>query len=297
MNKPKRKLPSYVIFRTWREIYGWLSDKSDGSEWALRALRYMEVAERKWPTEGYLKEGTLTEFSGIRFSESDPYSYSEAKRLIRLMMVELKQHPDLKGFIHNKVEGRGAITGKKSSGVWDYLRIKGLDKSIAHTKQPHLTLSIGQELSQAFLLIPNDVEPRFRRTLIELGKDGFFNAIADVNKNMRRVTKGAPGSYPYINLAQRRYPHRNTKAIVDGSMNFDLRTAFEGGKNQKVKLQEQWLSAVYSLISNKNSNLTLSVGCAFPYQSCSKVHTKKILDSIALSWIASKPLLDIMLQK
>ncbi|PLW68270.1 hypothetical protein [Pseudohalioglobus lutimaris] len=75
---PKIDLPVYVVFRSWKEIYSWLPHQSDKSKWAMRALRYMEIAERKWSAEAYLKEGTLTEFAGIHFDEQNPYSYGEA---------------------------------------------------------------------------------------------------------------------------------------------------------------------------------------------------------------------------
>jgi hypothetical protein len=152
VSAPKKKLPDYVIFRSWREIYSWLSRQSNSSDWALRALRYMEVAERKWPAEGYLKEGTLTEFSGIRFDEANPYSYPEGKRLLKLMTSELRKHPDLKRVIDAKAAGRKAITGKRGAAVWDFLRLKALKSDVTHTKHPHMTLSIGKEAIRAGLL-------------------------------------------------------------------------------------------------------------------------------------------------
>ncbi|RLA50126.1 MAG: hypothetical protein DRR42_14000, partial [Gammaproteobacteria bacterium] len=183
VSAPKKKLPDYVVFRSWREIYSWLSRQSMWSDWALRTLRYMEVAERKWPAEGYLKEGTLTEFAGIRFDENDPYSYPEGKRLLRLMTGELRRHPDLKGVIDAKAAGRKAITGKRKSGVWDFLRLKKLDSSVTHTKHPHLTLSIEKEMVSVCLIIPSPAEPRVRRSMIDLGEDGFFEVMGEVNKN------------------------------------------------------------------------------------------------------------------
>lgn len=294
IEKPKRKLPGYVTFKSWKEVYSWLSQQSANSDWALRTLRYMEVAERKWPAEGYLKEGTLTEFSGIHFDENDPYSYGEAKRLIRLMMDELRQHPDLEGLIDPKAAGRGAITGKHRPSVWDYLRLKRLGTKEKHTSHPHLTLSIGQDAVKAFVLIPNSVKPRFRRSIIDLEEGGFFKVMEEVNKNMRKVMRASPGSNPYVGMSQLRFPSRSSTAIIDGVMTFDLRTAFDGVKDQEVKMQKQWLSAIYSMIANKKSNMSLAIGVSFPYQTCRKIQKPAVLDSIAASWIACKPLLDNM---
>jgi hypothetical protein len=158
-------------------------------------------------------------------------------------------------------------------------------------------MSDRQEAIMAFVLVPNSVETRFRRSIIDLGEEGFFDVMAEVNKNMHKVLRSARGSYPYVSMSQRRFPSRRSMAITDGVMTFDLRTAFPGGKNQKVKVQRQWLSAVYSLIANKKSNMDFGVGVSFPYESCNKVNKPAILDSIAASWIASKPLLDVMLKK
>jgi hypothetical protein len=111
VSAPQKKLPDYVVFRSWRDIYSWLSRQSKSSEWAFRTLQYMEVAERKWPADGYLKEGTLTESAGVHFDENNPYNYAEAKRLIRLMMDELRRHPDLKGFINSRAGGVEQLPG------------------------------------------------------------------------------------------------------------------------------------------------------------------------------------------
>ena len=69
--KPKTNLPPYVSFRNWSEIYTWLCAQSNYSDWALKTARFMEVAESKWVAEGYLKEGALTVFSGIPFSDDN----------------------------------------------------------------------------------------------------------------------------------------------------------------------------------------------------------------------------------
>jgi hypothetical protein len=59
----------------------------------------------------------------------------------------------------------------------------------------------------------------------------------------------------------------------------------------------QWLSAVFSLIANKNSNMDFGVGISFPYESCEKIQSPVILDSIAATWFACQPLLGVMPKK
>ena len=294
--QPKKKLPEYVVFRSWREIYSWLSLESIGSEWALRALRYMEVVERKWSAEGYLKEGTLTEFSGLHFDDNNPYNYSEGKRLIRMVMEELRYHPELKPLINTKVGGREAITGKGRAGVWDYLRLKGLDSDVSHTSQPHVSIGIGQDALRAFLIIPNSMDTKYRKPIKALGEKKFTEVMSKVNVNMKKVVRSSKGSFPYANMNQRRFPSRAAKAMIDGAMIFDLRTAFEGGKNQSIKVQPQWLNAMYSLIESKKSHMEFGVGVNFPYEYCRKVKSPAIVDSLAASWLACKPLIDVMLK-
>lgn len=296
IEKPSIKLPSYVAFRSWKEIYRWLSQQSISSAWAKQTLRYMEIAERKWPTEGYLKEGTLTEFSGLHFDENSPYNYLEGKRLIRMVMGELRYHPELKALVNSKVGGRDAITGKGRTSVWDYLRLSGLDSNASHTSQPHVSISIGQDSLKAFLLIPNSMKPKYRKPIKELGEEEFIKVIAEVNKNMRSVVRSASGAYPYASMNQRRFPSRAAKSIIDGSMIFDLRTAFGGSRDQPVKLQPQWLSAMYSIMENKRSHMEFGVGVHFPYAYCKKVQSSSIVDSLARSWLACKPLIDVMLK-
>jgi hypothetical protein len=290
--EPKEDLPNYVVFRTWRQIYSWLVRQSKSSKWARRTLEYFEVSERKLPAQGYLKEGTLTEFSGIHFDENEPYNYPEGKRLIKLMMDSLRQQPDLSGLINSRAKGRGAITGKRRETVWDYLRLKGLDSEVSHTRVPHLSLVVDRESLKAFIAVPNSMEARYRRRLTEMGEDGFVTLMSLVNGNTRKIIRRYSGAFPYANMTQRRYASQKAKPTVDARMDFDLRTAFPDGKRQKVKHQDQWLHALYDIYCEKRSNIEWSVGVAFPYEKCAKTQSPEILDAIAESWLACVPLID-----
>lgn len=52
------------------------------STWSSALVEYFEVAERKMTESGYLKEGSLTVFTGIHFNQDSQYNYLEAKRLL-----------------------------------------------------------------------------------------------------------------------------------------------------------------------------------------------------------------------
>ena len=71
---PRRKLPDFVVFKTWSDIYCWLSGQIQNSDWALKTVRYLEIAESRLSEEGYLKEGTLTVFTGVPFGKDEPYN-------------------------------------------------------------------------------------------------------------------------------------------------------------------------------------------------------------------------------
>ena len=93
--KPRGRPPANASVRTWTEICEWLMRQSRESDWALRAARYLEVAERRFVEQEYLKEGTLTTFTGIPFSRENPYNYPEGKRLLKLAMDDLRQRKAL----------------------------------------------------------------------------------------------------------------------------------------------------------------------------------------------------------
>lgn len=296
---PKQKLPEYVIFRKWSEVYTCLCKQSQYSDWALKTARYMEVVESKWSVDGYLKEGALTVFSGIPFSNDNPYNYSEAKRLIKLVMGELRVRKDLKTQLGMNPHGigRGAITGKDGAGVWDFLRLKTSNNKEAFTKYPHLTLALERDRILTIITVPHGIKTAFRRNVVDLGFEGFSELMADVNNNLYKVLIKTEGAAPWVIVVQRRYPTQRSAAIMDARIEYDLRTAFPTKGKQTVKVQQEWLKATYEALSRKRSNLQVAVGAIFPYRTCKMTSNKNIIDSIASTWIACKPLVDTLLKK
>ena len=236
----------------------------------------------------------MTEFAGIHFDENNPYNYGEAKRLIRLIMEELRRHSGLREVIDPDAAGRGAIKGVRGTNVWDFLRFSNLDPNVQFGKQPHLTLSIGVNNVSPIFILPNDMDTVFRRQLISLGEGGFFALMAVIEKNMRKVCRPAKGAKPWVSTFQRHHLSRNAAATLDGEISFDLRTAFDIG-NSPVKYQPEWLAASYALLTNKKSNQVFTLGVRFPYGSCEKLKKPQIIDSIVSSWRACDPLLDCLL--
>jgi len=296
--QPTRKLPDYVVFRTWSDIYIWLSQNTHKSDWAIKALRYMEILEAKLTNDGYLNEGTLTVFSGIPFTEDNPYNYPEAKRLIKLAMEDLRSRKALVKQLgmNPKGTGRGAITGKDGVAVWDFLRLKGSKDTETFTKFPHLTMGIGQERLLVIVTVPHSIKPEFRKNIVNLGFEGFEDLMYQVNKNLTKALRKAKGAAPWVDVVQRRYPSQRSMAIIDARVEYDLRTAFPRTKQQPVKTQPQWLMATYDALSNKRSNLQVAVGAIFPYRRCEKTQSPEILDYVEATWLACKPLIDMMIK-
>ena len=56
---------------SWKDVYCWAQAQKGGSQWATMLVDYFNIAEARMAEDGYLKEGTITEFSGIAF---DPYT-------------------------------------------------------------------------------------------------------------------------------------------------------------------------------------------------------------------------------
>lgn len=295
---PKGNIPEYVIFKKWSELYTWLYKQSHHSDWALKTVRYLEVAESKWAVDGYLKEGALTVFSGVPFSDDNPYNYPEAKRLIKLIMDELRDRKDLKRKLGMNPDalGRGAITGRDGVSVWDFLRIKESNDEEPFTKYPHLTLGLERDRISTAITVPHGIKTNFRRNIVDLGFEGFCGLIAEINMNLHKVLSNAKGAAPWVVVVQRRYPSQRSAPIVDARLEYDIRTAFSSRRNQPVKVQHEWLKATYEALAKKRSNLQVTVGAIFPYRTCAETKSPGILDYIGNTWIACKPLLDVVLR-
>lgn len=112
------------------------------SDWARRCAEYFEAADASLPSE-YLMRGTLTVFSGIPFGPDEPYNYPQAKRLLGLLRDELRSRNILKRKLRLDPEsaGRGAITGRQTDSVWDFIGLEETRRAKTFTQYPHLKRS------------------------------------------------------------------------------------------------------------------------------------------------------------
>jgi len=294
--KPPGDLPAGARHLPWCEVYKWCQRQAGTSAWASRMASYMEVAEAKMIADEYLREGKLTAFSGIPFDDENPYNYVEARRVLRLAMQDLRQRSDLRKELGIDPEGPGrpAITGREGSHVWDFIHVKKAgDEQM--TRVPHVTLAIHTDHALAITIIPHGMKSHFRRNLLELGPDGFFRLVKQIEKNLAKSLRNAVSYKPWMEVLQRRYRTPSSLPTVDARLEFDLRTAFESQKGGP-KLQSEWLRSAFSAYEHKRSNLQLAVGAFFPYRSCAIMHSPKALDAFAAAWIACKPLLRVLIQ-
>jgi hypothetical protein len=296
---PNRLVANDVVIKKWTELYTWLKNQPKGSKWANRLIAYMEILEIKLSNEGYLKEGTLTVFTGIPFDEETPYSYFEAKRILRLAIDQLRARNDLQQELEIDGDrlGRVAITGRDSPAVWDFLWLRKAKDTENFTEYPHPGLGIHREHLHALLIVPNGIRTEFRRNLLDGGIDEFRALFESVLAGFSKSLGGVEGAIPWVEIIQRRYPSQRSEPFIDAKLEFDLRTGFDPSYrwDKSAKKQTEWLEATYHALSNRSSNLQLAVGAKFPYRQCRGAKEPAILDHIANAWLACKPLLRKMI--
>jgi hypothetical protein len=294
---PKFRIPKDVQVRTWTQLYSWLGATSS-TPWAKTLMDYMETLERRWAATGYLQEGTLTEFAGIDFDRDEPWSYREAKRLLKLLMDELRTRKALATSLGVDLEaaGRPAITDD-GRHVWDFLKLKLADQAKTHTSYPHFIISLSDTTLGAYLSIPNSMRTSFHRRLLGEDFNDFEDLIRTTTNGICTALKGVKEARPHLILLQRRYPSQRSIPYVDAVMRIDLRTAMrQPGRAQPraVRLQPEWLAMAYEVLANRRSNLHLSVGAEFNVYRCPAVRSRKLIDLIEGVWLACNPLLQAM---
>ena len=293
------RLPSFPPANTrlleWRTIYAWLRQyASKSSSWAARAAEFLEIAEAKLIDTEKFAEGTLTMFSGFPFGHDRPLAYLEGKRVLDLALGELRGRRDLRQRLgmNPKVPGRPAITGRHGNSVWDFLSLAASGERKSFTKYPHLTLQLESQAIEAMVTVPNAVNTKMRRNLIELGEEGFQALVMEVIGNLKPLLRDHKGAKPWFRGLQRRYPSQRAIPFLDARIDFDLRTAVPSGR--PIKAQSRWLSAAYGSFVNKDgANYQIQMGVQFPYDRCPELGRPSAINLIATAWLGCKPLVDL----
>lgn len=288
----------HLRVKLWTDVYRWARRFTPGSKWAGQLVRYLEAAEARMSAEGCLKEGTLTEFAGLPFNRDSPYNYRDAKRVLNVAMGALCKRSDLKREFHvdPEAERRAAITGREGESVWDFLRLRE-GRNERFDRFPHLTLEVGREQVLAIVVLPNSMKGEFRKRLVNLGRKKFGELVEEVLRRMEATLANAKGCVPWMDVVQRHYLGRKSPPIMDAHLTLDLRTALpRGDRDAKVRPQPEWLDAAFALLANRRSNIVFAAGAMFPYDRCESVGKPEALDDFAATWIACKPILDLVLR-
>lgn len=292
-----KKIPQGVFKKTWSEVYEWAALHSRKSEWARLFAEYCEIAEEKMVQKEYLTDGKLTKFSGVDFSDDQPYTYLKAKRLLSLLVSELKSDRSFvrKMGIDPKLEGRPAITGSGGRSVWDILR--PANSKGPFTSYPHFTLAIGAETASALVTLPNGVKRSIRKKIMGGGFENFCKIILKVAKNMKNVFRVDHNVKPYIKVIQRHYKSQRSAAVEDASLKYDLRTVFKLPNKHGVKQQPEYLQASYDILQKRRSNIQFEVGVEIPYQRSAAIHTVKAIKLYKEAFLALNPFVKTALKK
>ena len=282
---------------TWNQVYSWAYKETKKSEWARKLIEYFNVLENNMVEEEYLKEGSITEFTGVHFDDENPYSYREGKRQLRLLINKIKQNKILKEELNVDLskKGRGGI--KKAGNLWDYLTFNtGVDDK-SFTDEPHLTIGMNDEFIEGDLTIPYRIKGNTKRNFYNLSWEEFRNIIHKIVLNYNNSFGTSEGFKPQIVLAQRRYPSQSSPAIHDARLEFDIRTAFKDISSKlkpTQKKQEEWLRLVFEINNNKKSNIQFQVGARFFYNKHTLVNNKDADQVVSKSFLACKPLIDYL---
>ncbi len=293
---PKVKLDNWKQI-TWNEIYSWAYKQKVKSDWAVKLTDYFRVLEYNMVEKEYLKEGSITEFTGIHFDHINPYSYREGKRQLGLVMNKIRQNNNLNKDLNVNLSGKGRSGIKKAGNVWDYLTFDTTEKEKSFTDEPHLTVGLNQDFVEGDLTIPYRIKGATKKNFYSLSWEDFKGIIYKVAVNYDNTFGKSNGYSPKIVMAQRRYPSQSSPAIHDARLEFDIRTAFKdisSGLKPKQKYQEEWLRLVYEINNNKKSNLQFQIGASFFYNKNSFVNNKNADLVLSKSFFACKPLIDYL---
>jgi len=230
-------------------------------------------------------------FDGFHFSDDNPYTYGEGKRLITLAMEELRKDRSLRALgMDPRAKGRGAIKGRGGSGVWDFLSLTDRPRRGSFTNYPHLTLGVHDGYIDVATTIPNGVTLVVRHRLDQLSERGLIRLNAEILRRARKII--ARGATFEAYALQRHYPSQSSPGIKDAELRFKLETS-QHRHAGRVKHQIQWTTLFGELLREKHSNIQFGYRAILPSE-MKGLDGRKSLQLIVESWRAIKPLLDVV---
>ncbi len=294
VDDPPSQLPDRASHRFWRDVYSWFRHHAGASVWARTFTTYLEAFESRMIALNYSIRGTVTMFDGLRFDDSNEYTYREGKRLIRLLGDELQKRKDLHRIgVDPRGTRRSAITGRSGTAVWDFLPLKAARGASSFTAFPHLTISLRRAEADAAITIPNGVRGGFRTKLLKVGEGGFFDLLATIEKRVRPILRRSINAKAIVYALQRHYQSQRSAGEMDARLDVDLRTILPG-KRRDAKFQPEWMRAIYEVATRKRSNIQMGLVVRFPY-SGSVVRSPAAVDLFAEAWKAMSPIIGFVL--
>lgn len=266
-----QRLPSGSDHEEWKNVYEWARNQKK-SDWAVRLANYMEIADSKHADSQYLREGTLTKFSGVPFDKEHPYSYPEAKRLLKLLMGEIRKRKILSESLDLNLNapGASAIKGKDADRVWDFLLFKR-DGGENFTQRPHVTFSFERDRLVVHLTLPNSLIAAHRKKFLDF--DNFQNRVGKFVEELHSnqvLTNSADGVVSFASILQRHFRRPNdTQPILDATLEFDLATTATSTTKSKVKKNNHWLETMHGVFFMRaRPNVQMAIGVSFAYRHC-----------------------------
>jgi hypothetical protein len=294
VDRPQTELPDGTRFTEWRTLYQWFVSQARHSQWAWLFVEYMQDFEARMISREYEIRGTLTMFTGLHFDEERPYTYSEGKRLLRLLCNELQSRKDLARLgLDPNGKRRTAITGSDADWIWDLLPLKAARRASQATDFPHCDVRLARDGASAEMTVPNGVKGGFRARLREVGLDGFKALLGRVESNLQPLIRRSPTAVPGVYVLQRHFRSQRSQAQEDAGLRADLRTLVHR-RHSPVKCQPEWADAIYELLCNKRSNLQFGVKLCFDY-ACPVVRSRRVIDLFAGAWKAMWPVAEFVL--
>lgn len=291
IDNPK-SLPDWVTHLEWKKLYGWFTRQKAKSPWARHFVEYMHIFEAKMIAMDYKIRGTLTMFDGFKFSDTEPYTYAEGKRLIRLVGEELRKNKILIKSLGLDInaKGRTAITRGDNGSVWDFLPLK-IFKGKPFTTMIHPTIVIRPIEASIALTIPNGMG-NIRNILRNKGFDIFVQILEQIEENLRPIIVKLNKAKPKIYVEQRHYKSQRSHPETDGKIEVDLRTILNSAKGLPT-YQPGWLECIYNLLTNKRSNMQWGIQLHCPHEE-KAMQNAKAIDILANALVAMKPLMDLV---
>lgn len=274
--------------RHWTEVYRWLGQQR--GPWAEKLREYMRVLESRLVREQYMKNTTLTEFDGFKFDMEHPYTAMEGRRLLKLIMKEIRNRPEVKRLGARVSEhGRSAITGTGSAAVWDFVPMATAKKGAANA-EPHLTLSLTDTDVVVAVTIPNATSATVRKSFAGRSIEGFERLHEEILAKVGRLKVGGAAAQAYA--LQRHFKSQRSSGTDDARVSFDLRATVPGARG-KVKYQPGWLEVFVGLLNQKKSNLQFGYEIRLPYLA-RQMRDDRALAIIGKAWEALRPVLNAL---